>query len=209
MVIRSRLLLVSVMTAAVLLVAVGSASARRLQLSTHLFLAIWTSLEFVIEGSSPILCPVTLEGSFHSRTLSKVSGQLIGYITKAKVQAVCTNGNASVLSETLPWHVRYSSFIGALPSITGVALQMVGMSMSIEEALGSCLWRTTASAPFSAILQLENGVARTLRADETGLIPLNEAGICEFFNLNLRYRGTAEAFVQGSTSTRITVRLVQ
>jgi hypothetical protein len=112
---RSKLLFAALTATVFLSFAVGSASARRFELSNQRFLAIWTSLEFTIEGLSPVLCPVTLEGSYHSRTLSKVSGQLVGYITAANVNGpLCTNGSATVLRETLPWH---GDMVGRAPAV--------------------------------------------------------------------------------------------
>jgi hypothetical protein len=205
---QSRLML-TVLTAATLLVSlvVGSASARRFELSEQRVLAIWTSLEFTLGEFSPMLCPVTLEGSFHSRTLSKVSGQLVGYVTATRLNgALCTNGSATILSATVPWHVRYDSFRGTLPAITGILLQLVRFQVRISDPLGfSCLSEGTAGEPVHVILQLTSGVGRTLRADETRGIS------CRFLG-SLRLRGTAEVFVQnapGLETVRVTVRLVQ
>jgi hypothetical protein len=195
--------------AAFMLLAVSTAAARRLEASNQRFLGIWTSLEFTVEGLSPILCPMTVEGSFHSRTISKVSGSLIGYLTNARIRAPCTNGTATVLTATLPWHVRYSSFSGTLPNITRVALQLVGTAFRVESGGSVCLVRTTAAAPAIGNIELSGGVGQILRADETRLIPLNEGGVCDFFSLNGSFRGSAEVFLLGSTTTRITVRLVQ
>ena len=117
---RSKLLLAAFTATVFMSFAVGTASARRFELSNQRWLAIWTSLEFTVGSCEPVLCPVTLEGSFHSRTLSKVSGQLVGHVTAAFVRNPCTNGTATMLSKRLPWHLRYDRFIGALPNITGI-----------------------------------------------------------------------------------------
>jgi hypothetical protein len=61
-------------------------------------------------------CRLTLEGSLHARTMAKVAGSLIGYITRVRT-GQCTVGT-TLLTETLPWHVRYESFSGTLPNIT-------------------------------------------------------------------------------------------
>src|SRR5580765_3632601 len=105
---RSKLLLAALATTAFMSIAVSSANARRFEISNQRFRAVWTFLEFTANGHV-ILCPVTLEGSFHSRTLSKVSGQLIGYVTNAFVPATecVTGGRARALTETLPWHMQY------------------------------------------------------------------------------------------------------
>jgi hypothetical protein len=211
---RSKLLFAVLTATALMSIAVSSASARRFQISNQRFLAIWTLLSFEVEGFSTISCPVTLEGSFHSASLSKVSGQLIGYVTSAQVrggEAECNNtGTATVLSETLPWHVRYDRFIGALPNITEIRIQLIGARFRVGSGT-ICLAGTTASSPGfgSVIRDTVTGNANRLRADENARIPLHEGFTCEFLAPESNFRGTAEVFLQGSTSTRIVIRLVQ
>ncbi len=99
---------------------VGAASARNLSWSSQTFRMTWTRLDFttdVLTGS----CPVTLEGSFHSRTLAKVAGTLVGAITAARAkEESCVNGRAHL--KNLPWHLTYERFTGTLPNISGVVL---------------------------------------------------------------------------------------
>jgi hypothetical protein len=219
---RSKLLLAAMTATAFMSFAVSGAQARRIFLSNTRYQAIWPLLTFEIQGQATISCPVTLEGSFHSATLSKVSGQLIGYVTSAKVRgatlADCNNtGQARVNSETLPWHMRYLSFRGTLPVITGITLQLIGANFNVDPAgeLPNCNARTTAANPGVGIANVVNGaeagnrIARTLEADPTRTIPVGGSFICEIFASNSDFRGTAEVFLQGSTSTRILVRLVQ
>jgi hypothetical protein len=212
---RSKLLLAALMAAVFMSLAVSAASARRFELSNQRYLAIWPLLTFEAPGTATIRCPVTLEGSFHSRTLSKVSGQLIGYVTSAKVRGAvnsdCNNdGTARVNTETLPWHMRYLSFIGGLPNISGITIQLVGADFNVKPNnifLPNCRVRTTAREPGVGIAEIAaGGVARTLRADETrGITP---TGICELGGAT-DFRGIAEVFLQASLTTRITIRLVQ
>jgi hypothetical protein len=207
--IRSKLIFAALAATACLSFAVSSANARRIEMSNQRFRAIWASLEFTAAGNL-IRCPVTLEGSYHSRTLSKVSGQLVGYITSAFVrEANCTGGRARALTETLPWHVQYLGFIGRLPTITGIREILVGARFEVitPEGIG-CLAGTTQESPGGGIVEVVGGVARTLRADETLEIPLGGRFVC-FFAGESHFSGTAEIFVQGSTTTRINVRLVQ
>lgn len=121
--------------AAVLLLAfgLGTASARNLSITIEKFKATWRSLEFVSEFVT-IRCPVTLEGSFSSRTIAKVLGLLIGPVNRAVVkQEACTNGrvaafngsetyNGSTTSNTLPWHISFEVFFGRLPAIESVSI---------------------------------------------------------------------------------------
>ena len=99
-------LILGAATAAVVLgAAVSSASARRIEVSSQRFHQVWTSISFAGEFATTT-CPVTLEGSFHSKTTSKVAGQLVGYISRVTVgNASCTAGHSTALTETLPWHI--------------------------------------------------------------------------------------------------------
>jgi hypothetical protein len=210
---RSKLLLAALTATAFMSLLVGTASARRFQLSNQRWQAIWPLLSFET-GAATVSCPVTLEGSFPSAILSKVSGQLIGYVTSAKVNGVrsaCNEtGSATVLNATLPWHIRYDRFIGALPSITEIRIQLIGARFQVNAGGVVCLAGTTAAAPgFGYVVRdVATGRANTLRADPSGRIPLGGEFLCGFAGQS-NFRGTAEVFLQGSTSTRIVVTLVQ
>jgi hypothetical protein len=208
----SKLALTTFATLATLSIAVSVASARRIELSNQRFLEIWTLIRWEFAGTATVECPLTLEGSYHSKTLSKVSGQLIGYITSAKIRggrAECNGtGTSRVLTETLPWHVRYSRFVGTLPSITGIVIQVVGLSVSLDPEsflLPNCLLHTEPAHPNTFISEIVGTQIRTVRADETQTIPIE--GLCELGG-SASFRGTGELFLQGSTTTRITDRLV-
>lgn len=206
---RSKLLFAALVATTFLSFAVSSASARRIEASNQTFRAVWSGLEFIAAGKL-IRCPVTLEGSFNSKTISKVCGQLIGRISIARVaEARCASGTARALTETLPWHIQYLGFIGRLPTITGIREILIGARFQVRTPEGLvCLAGTTQEHPGAGIVELEGTVARTLRADETAEIPLGGSFICSFGGLS-HFAGIAEVFVQGSTTTRITVRLVQ
>ena len=90
-------LLVAAAGATVLLgVLVSSASARNFSVSNQNLSVMWRSLEFALPGATT-RCAVTLEGSLHTRTLPKVAGSLIGYVTKA-ILGPCSFGTATLLS---------------------------------------------------------------------------------------------------------------
>jgi hypothetical protein len=113
------------------------------------------------------VCRVTFEGSFHSRTFSKVARALVGYITSAIVaEAGCTGGSARALPTTLPWHLQYASFTGTLPDITGIRLRVVGAGFQIQEPIVTCLYRTSEAEPLFVIAH---------RNTETGRLGLFEA----------------------------------
>jgi hypothetical protein len=203
---RSKLLLTTLTAALVLSVAVGIASARRIEASEQRVYIIWSALEFKSGILNPIRCPVTLLGSFHSRTISKVSGQLVGFINHGTVaEARCTGGRARVLPETLPWHVRYDSFAGTLPTITRIRLQLINASFLVEAfGFASCLYRTEATRPAL-------GDAAVSAEEVTTLTPTNarissQTGGCpvgEFAGAG-NVRKTSE-----SETGRVRVRLVQ
>jgi hypothetical protein len=81
-----------------------------------------------VEGLGTDRCDLTLEGSFHSRTFPKTPELLIGYLTRVGT-ANCTL-TTTILTATLPWHVRYTGFSGALPDITAIRARIVGVAFS-------------------------------------------------------------------------------
>ena len=112
------------MAAATLLLAgvAASASARSLSTSEQSLRATWSSVEFAGSGAT-IRCRVTLEGSFHARSISKVRGALAGAVTRAIIGHPCTGGEAWADNGTeseplgtapnkLPFHITYESFQG-------------------------------------------------------------------------------------------------
>jgi hypothetical protein len=192
--------------------AVGTASARRISTSEQGFLARWTNLVF--EGAGvKISCPVTLEGSFHSRTLSKVSGQLIGHVTRAQVPTglapPCIGGKATALTETLPWHIQYNSFAGTLPNITRIRIALIGAKFQIEEGTFLCLAATTQARPAMGDVEVTGGSANRLRALPEFTIPLGGEFFCSVSGQSGNFSGTAEVFTLVTPQARITVRLVQ
>jgi hypothetical protein len=141
-----KLLLAAVGATVLLGSLVSSASARTFSVENNRVRAAFSSVEFHLPEATT-RCHVTLEGSLHSRTLAKVSGTLMGYITSA-ILGPCLSGTATILRETLPWHVRYSGFEGALPNITSLITHVVGASWRVREAGGiACLARSTSGEP--------------------------------------------------------------
>jgi hypothetical protein len=198
--------------------AVGTASARRIRLSEQGFLARWTALTFKAAGQE-VKCPVTLEGSFHSKTLSKVCGQLVGYVSTAQVprglRPPCTGGLATALTETLPWHIQYRSFAGTLPTIEKIRIQLVGARFQVQpDGFPACLAGTTQSAPAAADITVgaETGGGErdttTIEALEEFAIPLGGGFACTLGGSG-RFSGTGEVFTLVTPQSRIKVRLVQ
>lgn len=188
---RSRHLLSTVVAALVLSVAASAASASRLSVSTQSFRFNWSSL--AISGPSGsgyrVECAVTLEGSFHRSTTTKTAGQLLGYIARSTL-GTCTGGTATLLAETLPWHITYQAFTGTLPNITGVVANFSGVSIGVTDAGIPCLLRTEPATPVSATAIREGGSTVTgVRLDETDLIPATGNIFCRTLRLNLSGTG--------------------
>ncbi|HEX4806911.1 MAG TPA: hypothetical protein VFU94_13515 [Conexibacter sp.] len=203
---RVRTPLLAVTSALLLAFAVGTASANNLSFSNRNQRIVWSALNF-IAGSSTITCAMTLEGSFHESTTAKVIGRLLGYITRATV-GTCTRGSATVLNETLPWHIQYAGFTGRLPTITSVLLNIVGLSWGLQpEGSLKCLLRTEANHPFRSEAIVEGGVIVGLRVLPEAEIPLTgEGGLC-IFGGSGHFEGTGRVTLLGAT-TAISIRLI-
>jgi hypothetical protein len=216
--VRIRLAIAAIASIAALAAMVGAAAARRFEVSEQQFRATFEQFGYN-GGGVNVLCRVTLSGSFHSRTISKVCGQLIGYITQASLARPCIQGEAWVLngverlsdgttsSNTLPWHVRYMSFTGTLPSITRIQVAVVGYAF-LEICIGSsCLFKSTAERPALFDFTLSSGRVTGFKWDETAQVPLFIRGgiTCP---TEVVFEGTG-AVTATATSREVFVRLVQ
>jgi hypothetical protein len=185
---KTQRLIAAGVVAFVLAVSVGSATANKLSLSNKAFRITWTSLSMVA-GEFEVECVITLEGSFHSATITKTRGSLIGHITRANVgrcggagRVYALNGaevlSGRVVSNTLPWHVKYDSFIGRLPRFEAVVVAIVGASFLGEIFGFNCLYRSTAAAPwYGHFIVNPEGRIIGFTSHETSPIPLNEGEI--------------------------------
>jgi len=178
---RSKLILIGLGAALIMVVGIGSASAGRLSLSHgELTQLRWAALRFQLLGITGAECPVTLESSFHTQTITKTVGTLIGYVTRASLGR-CITGSATILSETLPWHIQYGGFSESLPRPKPIQ-NLVGASFRISNSfIGSCLATTEANRPGVGIAEPTyeaggNGIIERLRVDETKRIFCNNLG---------------------------------
>jgi hypothetical protein len=220
-----KLSLAVLLAVAVLQAAVGTASANRLEFSENHIRAVWEAAErtrFIDTGGTfGIECQVTIEGSFHSRVISKLSGQLIGFVTVAEAPFMCfAGGEVAILNgseplpgggtatNSLPWHIRYDSFSGTLPNITGIRIQIVGAAILMWNGLVQCLFKSTEGTPLYAILEVAAGTITAMRWDETRAIP-------KFFELSLGCPPSAKltkrstSFTVQGGMTGVFVRLIQ
>ncbi|HEX7291075.1 MAG TPA: hypothetical protein VF250_08120 [Conexibacter sp.] len=146
-----------------------TATARNLSISNQQVRANFREVRFSgLFGTT--VCQVTVEGSFHSRTIAKVVGQLVGYITTVRL-GPCATGTATVLSETLPWHVRYRGFQGTLPNITRTDADIINHSFRVRTPEGfNCLARSTPEMPTRIGFNREVVTGQITSANVTGSI---------------------------------------
>lgn len=154
--------------------AASSASANRLSISNKNIRASWPGLNFSDpDGIVETTCAVTIEGSFHASTITKTTGALIGYITRVPQIPSCTGGGATFLQESLPWHIRYDSFTGALPNIIGVRIQLLLVAVRVDVGF-LCLFRSSATTPLVQVIELSSSI---LRAYSRASIPKIEGSV--------------------------------
>ena len=197
-------LLLAVVGATVLLGSlVASASATRLSNSSSTLRATFPTSEFV-GAFGTTRCALTLEGSLHSRTITKTAGLLMGYITRATL-GTCTAGSATVLTETLPWHVQYASFTGTLPNgILTLVTNVVGSAFRVRETGGiTCLVRSSAGEPSRGTYNVGAG---GLLSSVTLGGRIRTGGEC--FGATGELRGTSNSLTVLGGSESITVTLI-
>lgn len=192
-------LLLALASAAVLLGALAASASARMFLFSHQTLrGTWASMRFS-GGFGTTDCPVTIEGSLHSRTVAKVAGSLVGYVTRAIIGS-CRTGSATILTASLPWHITYGGFTGALPNITGGNAGVINASFSIREPVFgiSCLARTTAATPIRGDWEINARVLESIAL--SGSIPTS----C---GINGTISGTTTS-ISSQEGSRITVTLI-
>lgn len=172
--------------AVALAAAVSSASAQRLEVSEQHFLVLFRELTFENGGTITVVCPVNIEGSFHSAVIRKVSGQLIGYITEAIAHHPCRTNEGWALNgieriqgitspNTLPWHILYLNFRGILPRITEIEVKLVGAAFRVEILGALCLYQSTQTNYMEGQIKLTEGRVTALKANEEKRVPLFES----------------------------------
>ena len=205
---RSLLVFAGLAAAAALASATGTAGARNFALGNweRGFRITFTELGLfntsAREGIPGFTCKVTMEGSFHSSTIRKVTLARIGHITRARFDQCLDGATVRALTTTLPWEVRYDSFSGTLPLIDSVEVDIVGagIEFTYEPFYGPCLIRTTVNEP----IQLELVLAFDWVA-EVKTVGMNT--IRELFCPRIWFEGGGQATVLNGTAT-IRVRLI-
>jgi len=191
----------AVFAALVLAAVVSTASANRLSTSSQQIRATWSQVSFEF-GVGTIRCKVTLEGSFHARTFTKVRETLLGYITRAVIQTPCEFGELHFLAETLPWHLHYESFTGTLPRMTSVRFKIAEMSLWFTREFGiRCLYRSSFAF---AWLRGEPPLIPASASME-GSLPETQGGICLG---TIRFEGRGGRLTNEGGSTEVTLTLI-
>jgi hypothetical protein len=194
--------LFAIVGATVLLGALTSAaSARNLSTSEQSIRATFREMRFS-GGFGTASCELTIEGSFHERTTAKVAGRLVGYLTRSTLGS-CSAGSVTVLTETLPWHVRYLGFVGTLPNITVTRATIIGVAFRIQEPGGiTCLVRSTATEPATMFFGLVGGVVTG--GDAGGTIRMG----AECFGASGTLTGRTSSLTALNAGAAVTVTLI-
>lgn len=207
---HARIFLAALSAAVVLGAAIITASAGNFRFSNQNFRIVWTPLEFTLEAiATPVRCNVTLEGSFHSASITKSFRAAIGWISRAALN-VCSGGTATLEQGSLPWRIQYTGFTGTLPNITGVDIEVLGLGVSIdpEGSPPKCSTQTTTEHPAWLIFNVSGGTITGLRANESTAIPARTGFyLCEIAG-EWFLAGTGRVTVLGTTTSVIRVSLI-
>jgi hypothetical protein len=200
----SKRLLAAAATTVILGTLVSGASARNLSVSNQSMRMAW-AIVTLSGGFGETNCALTLESTVHSRTMVKFIGSLVGYITSA-ILGRCTSGTATVLRETLPWHIRYSGFGGMLPIITSLYAHVTNFAIRVRELFGvTCLLRSTTTEPVIETLHRATATGAISEATLGGTIASGE----ECFHTTGTFSSiSGEVSLLGTIATRITVLLI-
>ncbi len=198
--------LTALMAALLLATAVSTASARSLSVSNQNIRATWRSLEF--SGGVTIRCRVTLEGSFHSRTIAKVARTLIGAVTRIIADTEnCTNGRGRPRTEMLPGHITYEAFRGTLPNIDTVYLLLSRIRFQII-APGVCTGdygNSTDNITGAATVEAGRGITELIPVAGRNIATrISSSGLCPGSGT---FGGAGEVMLLGTT-TRLSVLLI-
>jgi len=190
-----------------------TASARQFESSQQNTRIVFRPVRDISSSGDTISCTITLEGSFHYRTISKVAAALVGYITKAIVDtpscvsSPTTGIRAAALTETLPWHITYVDFSGSLPNVTlRFKLNNVSFNISNVPIIGTCRYRASINGIVGGPLggQITEGTRNATIRPESGIRARSETFGCP----EAQFESEATPIVQLGTTTAITVRLI-
>jgi hypothetical protein len=215
---RAKLIMTALTAAVVLGALVGTATAQRFEITNTSIRATFPALRFLgtepFGGTLEITCPVTMEGTFHSRTIAKEFERLLGYITRAIVnQNSCAEGGltgVTILQERLPWHIRYESFTGTLPRITRINLRLVLAAFRTRALIFGieCLFQSTAASPARGFVERDITTGQALNlvaATETSIPRFEGPSSCPASG---RFQGSGPIRLHSSSTTLVFILLI-
>jgi hypothetical protein len=198
-------LILAALGASLLLASAGGlASARSLSISNQNVRATWSRLEFTGSGIA-IRCPVTIEGSYHARTIAKVIGNLKGAIRQVTIKnESCTGGTLAI--ERPPWHWTYEGFTGTLPNITATRLLMTRRRWILTSSGLRCTYgNETDRVTFTSALS--GGTVTSFTPDAGNAI--HKVAPSELFcPETVSLSGSEGAEMVSGTTTRLTITLI-
>jgi len=190
-------------------IAASGASANRLSVSEEDAEIIWPEAEDInfTAGGNTVECSVTLLGSFHRRTITKVVASLIATVSHAVI-GDCDNGTV-VIDARPPWHVRYVNFTGTLPNITGVTIQLTGQRYTMTHTGSGTICLTNANANANATANVgPTSLVTGLTALSTPATALDDVGgsfLCDLAGEGT-FSGTGK--VTDLDGSLVTIRLI-
>jgi hypothetical protein len=183
---------------------VATTSARNLSASSQTIRATWASLE-MISSLPTIRCPVTFEGSFHARTLTKTVGSLTGSVTRVIIkEEACVNGRAR--PKNVPWHIQYAGFTGTLPNITEIlfTISRFRIEIVVEGVCTADYGTAEDNATVRAARELGGAITTITLSGETRGTLFAGSGLCPGSGVG---GGRGNVMILGGTS-RISVTLI-
>ncbi|HEU4722501.1 MAG TPA: hypothetical protein VFS59_14170, partial [Gemmatimonadaceae bacterium] len=137
----SRLWAVVLAVAVVSGVLAGSVYAGRLSVSETRWTIAGTAEAEDTEGGFRIRCPMTVTGSFHSRTFAKTRAAIGAVQSHTVSESACT-GEGRMRFETaeFPYNVDYEAFTGTLPNIRDVRTRIYPPKVSNLYTLFPAEW---------------------------------------------------------------------
>ena len=200
---RIKLALVAVVSALVLATMISTSSAKEFSIPPARDIrATFAALTYFEASGLEVICPATLEGTFHESTIRKVLAALIGYFTRLfnKTEDCTAMGTVRLLPERLPWHITYSGYTGTLPNVS-LRLTFHLVSFRTEVSGIQCLYRGQARSIVSRT------ATNTIMTFEEGLGTTRAEGPALFCSNLVFIRGPGSV-TRHSTATLIVVRLI-
>jgi hypothetical protein len=202
----AKLGLTALMATLLLATAISTASARILSVSNQNIRATWATLEFT--SAAVVRCRVTLEGSFHSRTIPKIVRHLIGAVTRIIADTEnCTGGRGRPRTELLPGHITYEGFEGRLPEISSVLLLLsrIRFQIIVPNLCTGDYGTSATNITGRASVEEERGITALSAVAGRNTVQLHSGSA--FCTATGRFVGTGSVMLLGTT-TRISVLLI-